>query len=97
MAVLAAIARFGLELEDDNFSGLAVFLNGSQYARAFNGRFAGGDVITVSDKEHSVQLDGAAHVNFKALDIDGLALGDLKLLAACFNYRVNFGTSLAFL
>lgn len=85
MTVLPAVARLGLELEDDDFAAFALFLDRCQYPGALDDGLARRDIIAVGDEQHPVQFDSAADTRVELFNVDDLAFDYLVLLAACFN------------
>lgn len=90
MSILPAITDLGFVLKNDYLIALAVFLHRGHHPRPVNEWLTDGDIITIADKQHSVQFDIATFSRVQTFDVYGLALGYFMLFAACFNYRVNF-------
>jgi hypothetical protein len=94
MTPLDAIANLGLVLENDDLICLAVTLRGGQHPGAFYGGLAQGYVISVSDEQNPVQLDGIALGYIQPLNVYRFAGRYLVLLTAGLNYSVNGGPPL---
>jgi len=90
VSILPAITDLGFVLENDYFIAFTIELYRGYHPRPVNEWLTHCDIITIADKQHSVQFDIATFSRVQTFDVYGLALGYFMLFAACFNYRVNF-------
>jgi len=88
MSFLPAVPNLRLVLKNKYFVTPALLDHVSDNLSPIYRRPAQGDLFTVRDEVHLIQLDGFA-TGRKLLNVDCLTGGDFVLLAPGFNYSVN--------
>ena len=82
MALTTAIVLLGLVLEDQNLLALAVLHHVSGDGSALHNGSAESGVVAIQNSQNLVEGDGVAGFDIQLLDVEGIALGHLILLAA---------------
>lgn len=82
-------AALGLEAQAADFFAHAGAFSFGDNLGAFNYRFADHVILPVREEQDAIQFNGGSVFHVQMINIEGLTLGYLILLAAGFNYSVN--------
>lgn len=82
-------AALGLEAQAADFLAQAGAFGLGDHFSAFDYRFADHVILPIREEQNAVQFNGGPVFHVQMINIKGLPLGHLILLAAGFNYSVN--------